>query len=133
MIKRRIAMSLLLALFVASAQAQEVRIRCKWTSPNDRSRLDMAFAGNPLLVMLPGETLEVTAEANGIVGQVTILKDGLPYREDAVLQFTAPDRPGAYFIPLNLAAGDARREGKGRSASSCPARRLEEKSRTASS
>jgi hypothetical protein len=107
----RIVFGLLFLWFAAVAPAAEDPVlRCRWSSPNDRAALDFSFRGNPLLVMLPGENLEVSTSSDGLPGRVTILREGQPFREDATLNFTAPEKPGAYYIPLSLAAGDRRRD-----------------------
>ncbi len=93
----------LAAAFPAFAgEADPILLRAVWNSPNDRSCLDLAFAGNPIIVALPGENLEISAQAAEGPCRVTLLKNGQPFCEDAKLPFTAPEKPGAYYIPLVL-------------------------------
>ncbi len=96
----------------ASLSAAEVAYRCRWPSPNDRRTLDLSFTGNPLVVMLPGSSLQVTAEADGQAGRIAVIKDGQIIREDAVLNFTAPEKPGAFYISVAAAAGGQNRRGE---------------------
>ena len=104
--------AVLAAMFFVThlAVAGDMLLRCRWTSPNGRTPLDIAFPGNPLLAVLPGESIQVTCEAAGVPGTVTVVKDGQAVRESALLNFVAPDKPGCYYIVLKLAAGDVRRD-----------------------
>lgn len=110
----KIPLTLIMALFplvcAVAAASDELRLRCRWLSPNDRAALDISFTGNPMVVMVPGENLEVSLDSPTAQGTVTILKDGQPYREDAALQLTAPEKPGSFYIPLLLKSGERRRE-----------------------
>jgi hypothetical protein len=101
---------LLCLLAAHAACAAEVLLRCRWPSPNDHREQEIAFAANPLLVMLPGDNLLLACDADGNPGRITVLKDGQPIREDAAINFTAPDKPGSYYIPLLLSAGGHKRE-----------------------
>ncbi len=103
---------LILPFAAGAALSGEVGLRCRWLSPNDRRTLDLSFAGNPLVVMLPGESLQVTAEAAGQPGRLAVIKDGQIIREDAVLNFTAPEKPGAFYISLAAVAGGQNRRGE---------------------
>ena len=112
---RILAWKIVLAVLVAAAlfpvaRGGELKLRCRWVCPNTRSILDVSFLNNPLLAVLPGENLEVTVNTAIANAKVTLIKDGKPYREDAILNFTAPEKPGTYYIPLALSAGDHRKE-----------------------
>lgn len=108
--KTGLAAGLFLAVVVTGGAAEELRLRCRWTSPNDRSPLDIAYLGNPLVVMLPGQNLEARVDSPLADARVTVLKNGQPHRADSVLHFTAPEKPGAFFIPLVLSADGAEKE-----------------------
>ena len=100
----------LLAVFASACPAEEIRLRCRWTDPVRRQPLDMVFAGNPMLVTLPGDTLEITAAPESGTCQLTLIKDGKPFREDSVLSLSAPEKPGSYYIPISVNASGGRRE-----------------------
>ena len=94
----------------AVARAGEIQLRCSWASPNDHRNQEIPFIVNPMLVMLPGENLRLSCELEGEAGRVTVIKNNFPVREDAVINFTAPEKSGSYYIPLVLTAGGRRRE-----------------------
>ncbi len=99
-------------MFLTAAHAacgEEMRLLCRWPSPNDHREQEIAFAANPLLVMLPGDNLRLSCDLGGSPGRITVLKDGQPIREDGVIDFTAPEKPGSYYIPLSLSAGGGTR------------------------
>lgn len=100
---------LFFATFPSIAGEGAISLRCAWTSPNDRARLELSFSGNPMLFLLPGESLELCAEAPDGPCRVTLLKDGKPHIEDAALSFVSPDKPGSYYIPLMLSSATCRR------------------------
>ncbi|MCC8191154.1 MAG: hypothetical protein LIP77_11065 [Planctomycetes bacterium] len=105
---RCLLVAALLVMGTAAAGGESPAVRCRWASPNDRRPLDIAFTGDPLLVILPGEPFSVALEAGS--GTVVLFKDGQPFREGAVLHFTAPDGPGAFFLPLSLRSDGGSRE-----------------------
>lgn len=100
----------LAVLALPALAASDVLIRCRWPSPNGRTPLDLTFANDPMLIVPPGESLLISCAAGDQAGKVKIIKDGQAVREDSVLNFTAPDKPGAYFILLELIAGERRRD-----------------------
>ncbi|MCC8116184.1 MAG: hypothetical protein LIP18_03375 [Planctomycetes bacterium] len=89
--------------------AGDLRLRCRWPSPNGRVPLDIVFTGNPAVVVPPGENIALACDAGGIPGIVTVFVNGDAVREDAAIDFTAPDRPGCYYISLGLAAAGVAR------------------------
>ncbi len=100
-----------LLLLVPRVGAAEILLRCRWASPNDRRQQEIAYAANPLLVVLPGENLQLSCDTtDGTPGAVTVMKDGAPVRQEPVVTLTAPDAPGSYYISLALDAGGLRRE-----------------------
>ncbi len=111
-LKLGVCLFLALTISAAAALSGEVNLRCRWLSPNDRRTMDLSFAGNPLVVMLPGESLQVAAEADGQPGRLAVIKDGKIIREDTVLNFTAPEKPGAFYISVAAVAGEQNRRGE---------------------
>lgn len=103
-----LAVFLFLAISAAGAAAAEPMLRCRWVSPNTRAQQDVTFGGNPLVVMLPGEALQL--ECAPVPGKVTVLKDGHPIREGETAHFTAPETPGEYYIPVTVTAGGRSRD-----------------------
>lgn len=100
----------LLPISLAAAADALPRLRCCWKNPGARTNNDISFSQNPLVVVLPGDTLTVTTDqAAGDCG-VTLLKDGKPYRRDRTLAFTAPTTPGTYYMSFSLSAGGASRD-----------------------
>lgn len=89
---------------------EDLRLRCRWLSPNDRSTLDVTFDNNACVVVLPGEKLDVYANHPSQTTTVTLVKNGNPYREDLSINFTAPTNPGSYYMVFTLAAGAERRD-----------------------
>jgi hypothetical protein len=108
--KHLLAAILLLLLPLAPAGAAELLLRCRWASPNDRRQQEIAYAANPLVVVLPGDALQLACDAGGMPGSVTVLKDGAPVRQEPTITFTAPEAPGAYYITLALEAAGERRD-----------------------
>ncbi len=114
-IHKRVFLSFLaaaLAILALSAQARTGEtgpfLRCRWANPMNRAGLDITFLGNPMVVMLPGENLEVSSTSPD--GKVQLYKNGQPYMEDARLNLTAPSEPGSYYIPMAVSGGGAKRE-----------------------
>lgn len=100
-----------LGFFAPGPRAGEImRLRCRWQSPNDTKLLDMTFIANPMVVMAPGANLEVTSEEPSGPNRVAILKEGVPFREDIRLVFTAPEKPGSYYMPLRITSNMGQRE-----------------------
>ncbi|MCL2001705.1 MAG: D-Ala-D-Ala carboxypeptidase family metallohydrolase [Planctomycetes bacterium] len=96
--------------FCFSVSANEdLVLRCRWPSPNDRSPQEIVFSGNPLIVIPPGETFSVRAEAPDVVCRLAVIIDGQSYREDESLNFTAPQNSGAYYLLLAINAADRQR------------------------
>ncbi len=82
-------------------------MRCRWNDPSSGTLLDISFTQNPMVIVLPGENLAVSAEHPSGTGRVILNKDGEPYREDYTLNFTAPMNPGAYYMSFTLTAEQA--------------------------
>ncbi len=97
-------------ILAALAAAAEPALHCRWTSPNTGRQMTLAFHENPMLVVLPGGNLDLTASAGTAQGQVTVFRDGQGVRTGPAIALTAPEEPGAYYIPLAVEAGGARRE-----------------------
>ena len=109
----RIACVALVFALCANGRADEkpgVMLNVVWSSPNDRSRLDFSFARDPMVIVLPGDALNVSASAPDGPCTVTVVKDGRPFRQDASLAFTAPESPGIYYIPLLITSPGLRRD-----------------------
>lgn len=107
----RVLAACIFVLFASgAARAGEPLLHCRWLSPNDRSRLDIMFSSNPMIIMLPGESLTISPEAAGMPVRIAILRDGQAICEDASLTLSAPEKPGSYYIPLALWRGEAKRE-----------------------
>lgn len=102
------ALAVLIAPGHARAGESGPSLRCRWANPVNRAAMDVTFSGNPMVVMLPGENLEVSSTPPG--GKVQLYKNGKPYMEDARLNLTAPSEPGSYYIPMAVSGGGAARE-----------------------
>lgn len=90
---------------LAAAERDMPVLRCQWQDPNTRERLDLPFSDNAMVVVSPGDSLRVSVE--GPAGaNLTLLKDGEPYRTGAELAFTAPANSGAYYLAFELTAPD---------------------------
>lgn len=84
----------------------EALLRCRWNNPGDRKPLDLTFADNPMLVVPPGENLQLTCELAGKAGSIVVFKDDAPVQESAIINFAVPERPGSYYIRLGLMSSD---------------------------
>ncbi len=93
---------LFMLIAVSASEASEIQLRAAWSSPNDRSLMELCFARDPLIIMLPGDNLQIGGIAPDGPCTIVLMKDGQPYRQDENLAFTAPDKPGAYYIPLRI-------------------------------
>jgi hypothetical protein len=82
-------------------------LRCRWNNPQDRKPLDLVFPDSPLVVVPPGESLQLTCELDGMQGDIVVFKNDQPVQRSAAVTFAAPERPGSYYIRLALAVGDA--------------------------
>ncbi|MCD8349452.1 MAG: hypothetical protein LUC93_02410 [Planctomycetaceae bacterium] len=96
-----VAMALIL-LAACASHASEPMLRCRFPNPFDRRELNLVFPANPLVVVPPGENLQLTCEHDGVPGSITVYKDDEPVQESSVINFSVPDRPGSYYIRLML-------------------------------
>jgi hypothetical protein len=65
--------------------------------------LDVAFAGNAVIVMAAGGQLRVMASRPD--RQIALLKNNSVFREGPFLLFTAPSQPGTYFMAFRQSGG----------------------------
>ena len=98
------------AVFACAARAAEPALQCQWTNPNTGRQAAFAFYENPLIIATAGQNITLSAAAHGVQGQVTVFKGAQPIRTGASVALTAPDAPGAYYIPLAVEAAGMRRE-----------------------
>jgi hypothetical protein len=87
-------------------------LRCRWNGP-DGAALDLVFQANPLIIVPAGGNIEVSPVPDGKdtdEAVITVLRDGQPFRRDKSIFFTAPEKPGAYYLSLAATASAARPE-----------------------
>lgn len=94
-----------LAFLLGDCVASEFLLHCQWACPNTREAQTLTFAKNPLVVVLPGQELRVTATRQEQPALVTVLKAGQPVSMDKALAFTAPEKAGAYYVRFRLDEG----------------------------
>lgn len=99
------------ALFLAGrAAAAEFLLHCQWLSPNTQKSQTITFANNPLVAVLPGQNLQLTATLDQQPSQLTVMKNGQAVSRNQTLHFTAPEKAGVHYITLSLDAPGRREE-----------------------
>lgn len=110
----RVFLSALIALIVSMVAgvgfSGDFLLQCQWESPNSQRLQSIPFGSNPLLAVLPGRNIQVTATYEGRPAWVSVLRDGRVVNRNQALNFTAPDKPGAHYINLILEIDGRRSE-----------------------
>lgn len=101
---------LLFFVFFSSSRASDILLHCQWRCPNTQASQTITFADNPLVVVLPGGVIQVTATSSRQSAWLTVLKNGVAVSRERALSFTAPEKAGAYYITLSVEFSGVREE-----------------------